>query len=163
MPVKLPDAPVPNLPPGSSSSLSGLPPIQFNPTVPPPVHTHDKLGNILSLANLGTRALDAYSTRRAVGSGNLGNEEVSLPKSIAGSNVGMGLYSGGVALGDYLLQRALAKHGHPKLAHALTLGDIGYDLPYGIHNLTLPRRQTTPAQPPLVPVPSPIPVPSARR
>lgn len=126
----LPDAPDPNV----SSSVS---PAVFQPPPKPQVPKPDWTGRLLTMADVGTRALDAYSTRRMLQGP---NHEKFLPDAISGSNLGMGLYSGGMAGLNWLAQHELQKHGHPKLAHALQAVDIGATLPYALNNLRLPTR-----------------------
>jgi hypothetical protein len=117
----------------SSSVLPDAPDQKFNPPQSP-VKQHDKLGNLLTVGNVLSRALDTYSTRKMLKEG---NHEMFLPNSVVDSTPKMAGYSGGVALADWFAQHELAKHGHPKLAHLLTGLDMGSTLPYAINNLTL--------------------------
>jgi hypothetical protein len=116
------------------------PKVNVKPFIPPvsPLANKtpkDKLGIGLSVADGLTRALDTVSTRRML---DQGNHELFLPNSIVKSSPRLGAFEGGVSgLLDFA-QHELVKHGHPKLGHAMMLGDIAGDLPWAVNNLTLP-------------------------
>jgi len=132
---QLPDAPEPQQPP-LYGTIPSEPEQKF---IPPqfPVNRPDRFGQALTLGDMLTRGLDAYSTRRML---DRGNKELVLPHALADSKWGMPLYSEGIAGLTALGQHELVRHGHPKLGHLLTMGNIGYDLPLGINNMMLPNR-----------------------
>jgi hypothetical protein len=128
------------------SDLPNEPQPSFTPPQSPltnPDTGSSKLLKGLSLADAAARGLDAYSTHRFFQ--NPTNREMFLPTSLAKSAPAMTGYSEGVSLANYLLSRELEKHGHPRLASLLPLVDIAFDLPYAIHNLTLPMKKSGPA------------------
>jgi hypothetical protein len=93
----------------------------------------DKAEFALLAADAGSRALDVYSTHKMLESG---YQEELLPGFIADHTGTMAAYSGGCVVVDWLVYRRLREH-HRKLAHVLTLVDIGQDVPWAIHNLYL--------------------------
>jgi hypothetical protein len=93
----------------------------------------DKAEFALLAADAGSRALDVYSTHKMLESG---YQEELLPGFIADHTGTMATYSGGCVVLDWLVYRRLREH-HRKLAHVLTLVDIGQDVPWAIHNLYL--------------------------
>ncbi len=102
-----------------------------------PTAPMDRTEKALLLADLGSRALDVYSTHEML---TQGYHELILPKFIANHTPVMAAYSGATVLADYWLARRLEKSGHRKLAHVATMIDIGQDLPGAVHNLFLRRR-----------------------
>lgn len=85
-------------------------------------------------ADATARALDVYSTHRAI---EHGSHELFLPNAIAKHPGAMAAYSGAVVFLDYSAARFLEKHHHPKLAKAVIAIDAAQDAFWAIHNLTL--------------------------
>ena len=104
------------------------------PEAPRPMDREEKA---LLLVDAGSRALDVYSTRAMLGQG---YREIILPRFVADHSPVMAAYSSATVLADYWLARRLERRGHRKLAHVMTLVDIGQDLPWAVHNLCLKRR-----------------------
>ena len=91
----------------------------------------------LLAADASVRALDVYSTRRALSCGC--NHEAILPAFIAGHTVAMAAYSGGSVIFDWYVARTLERHGHRRLAHIFTSVDLSQDAVFALRNLTLPE------------------------
>lgn len=70
------------------------------------------------------RALDAYSTRRALEGP---NRETTVPMAIAGNTGAMWAYSMGIVAFDWWLVRDLEKHRHHRLATMVPAVDIGIE------------------------------------
>ena len=104
------------------------------PEAPRPM---DRTEKVLLLSDVASRSLDVYSTRQML---NNGYREIVLPRFIADHTPVMAAYSSATVLADYWLARRLERRGHRKLAHVMTLVDIGQDLPWAVHNLCLKRR-----------------------
>lgn len=103
------------------------------PDAPKPHMDRTEMALLGALA--GSRALDTYSTRAAL---SRGQHELTLPGFIVNHDASMAAFSAGSFALDWWVARRLERKGHPKLAHALTIIDIGQDLPWAIHNLTAP-------------------------
>ena len=97
----------------------------------------DRTEKVLLLSDVASRSLDVYSTRQML---NNGYREIVLPRFIADHTPVMAAYSGATVAADWWVARQLEKRGHRKLAHVMTLVDIGQDLPWAVHNLCLKRR-----------------------
>jgi hypothetical protein len=95
----------------------------------------DKEEFALLAADAGSRALDVYSTHKALSGG---SHEMFLPSAIASRPAAMAAVEAGDVAADWWISRRLEKH-HRKLAHVLTMVDSGSDLPWAIHNLYLAR------------------------
>lgn len=95
----------------------------------------DRIEWSLLAADAAARGLDVYSTHWAESTG---NKEGTLPGWIANHPPVMALYSGGVVAAQYYVARKLFKHGHRRLAYAITAADVSVTAPYAIHNLFLP-------------------------
>ena len=113
----------------------------------------DKAEFALLAADAGSRALDVYSTHKMLESG---YQEELLPGFIADHTGTMAAYSGGSVVLDWLVYRRLREH-HRKLAHVLTLVDIGQDVPWAIHNLYLSGRPVGTLKTPKLPLQRPQP------
>ena len=87
---------------------------------------------VLLATHASFRALDVYSTRQALANG---GQEVFLPNSIAGNTPTMAAYSAACVVTDWFVTQQLVKHGHPKIAHVITMIDIGQVAPGAINNL----------------------------
>jgi len=115
--VPIPEAPVPNKP------------------------APDRLLRSLLFADLASRALDCYSTRRML---NRGDHEILLPKAIAGNSWSMAAFSGVMVASNWWIARKLKRSHHNRLAKWLTLADLAADAPWAIHNLYLPLHTSKP-------------------
>ena len=93
----------------------------------------DKAEFALLAADAGTRALDVYSTHQSL---SRGKREMFLPTAIASRPAAMAALEAADVAGMWWVSRKLGVH-HRKLAHVLTLVDIGQDLPWAIRNLYL--------------------------
>ena len=113
------------------SSLSG----QELPDHPKPVM--DKTEWALLAADASSRALDVYSTHKALSESSRNHEDL-LPGFISNHSAPMAVYSAGTVALDWYVARKLELHHHSKLAHIVTMIDIGQDAPFAIHNLFLP-------------------------
>lgn len=114
---------------------------QSLPDTPRP--SHGRLELSLLAADAGIRALDVYSTRQAL---TRGNREALLPSAIAGHAGTMAAYSAGTVALDWWATRQLERRGHRRLAHLVTLIDIGQGAPWAIHNLFLGQQTTQSAE-----------------
>ena len=94
----------------------------------------DRLEWSLLAADGGVRVLDVYSTRRMLSQG---NHEVLLPREIADHTWALSLYSAGMVGLQYGVARFLVKHRHRRLAHAVTMVDIGEEVGLDVDNLRL--------------------------
>ena len=95
----------------------------------------DKTEFALLAADAGSRGLDVYSTHKML---EAGNQEKMLPSFIANHPAAMAAVEGADVVGMAWVARRLGAR-HRKLAHVLTLVDIGQDLPWAIRNLTLSK------------------------
>ena len=89
----------------------------------------------LLLSDTTVRGLDTWSTRRALTSCTC-NKEAELPGWIANHTATDAAYSAGAVLTVWTVSRRIERK-HPKLAHALTLLDIGGVGIAVAHNVTL--------------------------
>lgn len=96
----------------------------------------DKAEFALLAADAGTRALDVYSTHRMMENG---HREMFIPSAIASRPAAMAALEAADVAGVWWMAKKLGPH-HRKLAHVLTLVDIGQDLPFAVHNLYLARQ-----------------------
>ncbi len=87
----------------------------------------------LLATDAATRTLDCYSTHRMLAQG---NHEDFLPAAIANHAPAMAAYSAGAVALNWYAARKMAHH-HRKLAHVLTIIDIGQVAPLAVHNLFL--------------------------
>ena len=103
----------------------------------PPVHKPavDKAEWALLAADASSRALDVYSTHRALSNG---HPEMFLPNAIASHTPAMAAYSAGTVALDWYVAHRLGPH-HRRLAHILTMIDIAQDAPWAINNLFLSK------------------------
>ena len=92
----------------------------------------DRIEWSLLAADAGTRALDVYSTRIAIENG---GHEILLPSFIADHTSAMAAYSAGIVGVNFLVARALDRRGHRRLAHIVTMIDVGQDAPWAVQNL----------------------------
>ena len=93
---------------------------------------------VLLGADAGVRGLDAYSTRRMLERG--GHENI-LPGVITNHTSTTVGYSAGVVVFNWWLGHEMRKHGHPKLARAVPIIDIGIDAPGAVNNLFVGGRK----------------------
>lgn len=145
----LPNAPIPNeqspqVRPSFMRRLGqAINPMEGRPSQP--FTRPDKLRNWLTIGDLATRGLDAYSTDRML---NQGDKELYLPNAIATHPAAMTAYSEGIGLGNAMLSKYLDNHGHPTLAKLVPAIDMAYDLPLAIKNFTLPNYRRNQASQP---------------
>lgn len=99
----------------------------------------DKTELTLLTIDASSRALDVYSTHQMLENGGY---EIFLPDAISHHTPLMALYSAGSVALDWFIAHKLKKHGHRRLAHALTMIDIGQDAPWAIHNLFIRNNQS---------------------
>ena len=92
----------------------------------------DRMEWSLLAIDASSRALDVYMTRYSL---THGGREIFLPPFIVNHASTMAAYSAGAIALDWLVARRLERHGHRKLAHTLTMLDIGQDPPGAIANL----------------------------
>ena len=104
----------------------------------------DRTEKVLLLADAGSRALDVYSTHQMLANG---WQEIVLPRGLTAHTPVFAVYSGATVAADWWVARRLERHGHSKLAHVVTMVDIGQDAPWAIHNLFLGKREVFPAVP----------------
>ena len=95
----------------------------------------DKTEFALLAADAGSRVLDVYSTHQMIENG---HREMFLPAAIASRPAAMAALEAADVAGVWWVSKRLGVH-HRKLAHVLTLVDIGQDLPWAIRNLTLSK------------------------
>jgi hypothetical protein len=117
-------------------------PMTFLSPPPRPLKTPraglDRIDWSLLASDAGARALDTYSTRWAL---SRGNHEIFLPGFVANHTPALAALEGGMVTLDYFVARRLVRHGHPRLARTMLLGDALQVSPWAIHNLTLPALQ----------------------
>ena len=113
----------------------------------------DKAEFALLAADAGSRALDVYSTHKMLDSG---HHEMFIPSAIASRPAAMAALEAGDVAGVWWLSRRLGAH-HRKLAHVLTLVDIGQDVPWAIHNLYLSGHPVGTLKTPKLPLQRPQP------
>jgi hypothetical protein len=108
----------------------------------------DRTERVLLATDAASRALDVYSTHQIL-SCSCGHE-MFLPREIADHPAAMGAVEAlDVAAVGWMAHKLEQRH-KPKLAHLLTMIDIGQDLPWAIHNLFLTK--TTPVAQVLLPL-----------
>jgi hypothetical protein len=100
----------------------------------------------LLTVDAGSRALDTYSTRRALAQG---DHEMFLPGFVVNRTWTLAAYSGGAVGLDWFAVRQLERHRYARLAHAVPVIDVASNLPWAIHNLYLgrPRPSFNPSGP----------------
>ena len=113
----------------------------------------DKTEFALLAADAGSRGLDVYSTHKMLESG---HQEMFIPYAIASRPAAMAALEAGDVAGVWWLSRRLGAH-HRKLAHVLTLVDIGQDVPWAIHNLYLSGHPVGTLKTPKLPIVRPQP------
>jgi len=111
----------------------------------------DRVERVLLVADLGSRALDVYSTRRSLSEG---NHEMFLPGIVANHTVTMTAYSAGSVALDWWITRKLERHGHRRIARIITAIDLAQDAPWAVRNLFV-HRETDKIALPSVPIPVP--------
>lgn len=100
----------------------------------------DKVEFGLIMAHAGVRALDVYSTHRALQNG---YHEMVLPKFIANHDANLIIYSGLAVVADAYVAHRLEMHNHRKLARLVTSIDLAQDAGWALNNLTLTRHSQT--------------------
>jgi hypothetical protein len=118
----------------------------------------DRMEKVLLIIDAGVRALDVYSTHRALDGP---NHELLLPDGIARHPVAMASTEAVTIASVWIMARSLTRHGHPLAARFLIAGDAVSDAPWAIHNLFLEPAATSTNQKPPDPPPAPIPHPNA--
>ena len=106
------------------------------PEAPRPQRVTDRTEWSLLAVDAGVRVLDVYSTHQMI---TRGNHEVFLPDAIAHHTPVMAAYSAGAIALNWWVARRLERSHRARLAHFVTLLDIGQDAPLAIHNLCLPQ------------------------
>jgi hypothetical protein len=96
----------------------------------------DKVEWALLAGDAASRTLDVYSTHRMLAQG---NHEILLPGFVANHTPVFAAYSAGTLALDWWAARKLERHHRSRLAHIVTMVDIGQDAPWAIHNLYLQR------------------------
>lgn len=93
----------------------------------------------LFAADASARALDAYSTQRALQCSC--NREVVLPDSISHNAGALWAYNETVPLFNLALSRLLNHYGHKRLARLPFVIDVGLEVPAAVKNLNLHASQ----------------------
>jgi hypothetical protein len=106
------------------------------PDAPKPQPKMDKVQWSLLTADAGFRALDVYSTRRALA--NPRNHESILPDWISSSTPALIGFEATVVTAEYFGARLLIKHHHPRWAKVLTAIDLSGVAYSSVNNLFLP-------------------------
>lgn len=97
----------------------------------------DKIQLSLLIADASVRALDVYSTHKALSCAC--NHEIFLPHFVAYHPGIMAVVEASDIAAVWWIDRKLEKHGHRKMGRLHTAIDAAQDAPWAMHNLYLPR------------------------